>query len=241
MKLTTIEAIDLPDLWFQAVYAILEEGRRVVVDSGSFAGETRLEFDYFTGRVKFPGTKPLLPVIPDHLGIPAPVDIDYIEGNGKGRSYLEYIMFSERNEGETYTYGERLRGRKRLKIEEGFSSYPSKVDQVELVIERYKKDGYQTNQLIMQVGETEDILLEDPPCLRHIDTRIQDDKLHFIIYFRSWDLWAGLPANLAGLQYLKEYMAGEIGVGDGEMIVSSKGLHIYGYAEKLAKIRCMKN
>ena len=77
-------------------------------------------------------------------------------------------------------------------------------------------------------------------CLRHIDTRIQDNALHFFVYFRSWDLWNGLPANLAGIQTLKEYMATEIGVNDGEMLVESKGLHLYGYAENLAKLRCLK-
>jgi hypothetical protein len=30
-------------------------------------------------------------------------------------------------------------------------------------------------------------------------------------------------------------MSGEIGVKDGEMIVESKGLHLYGYAEELAR------
>jgi thymidylate synthase len=49
-----------------------------------------------------------------------------------------------------------------------------------------------------------------------------------------------MPANLAGIQNLKEYMAAEIGVDDGEMIVESKGLHLYGYAEELAKLRCLK-
>ncbi len=48
-----------------------------------------------------------------------------------------------------------------------------------------------------------------------------------------------MPANLAGIQTLKEYMAGEIGVEDGEMIVNTKGLHLYGYAEDLAKMRTM--
>jgi len=94
--------------------------------------------------------------------------------------------------------------------------------------------------MILQVGQPMDIRLEDPPCLRHIDTRIQDNKLHFFVYFRSWDLWGGLPANLAGIQNLKEYMATEIGVEDGEMVVESKGLHLYGYAEELAKLRCMR-
>ena len=63
---------------------------------------------------------------------------------------------------------------------------------------------------------------------------------HFFVYFRSWDLWGGLPANLAGIQNLKEYMAEAIGVKDGEMVVESKGLHLYGYAEELANLRCMR-
>jgi thymidylate synthase len=94
--------------------------------------------------------------------------------------------------------------------------------------------------MVLQVAHPSDVTLVDPPCLRSIDTRIQDDTLHFCIYFRSWDLWSGLPANLAGIQNLKEYMASEIGVKDGEMIVESKGLHLYGYAEDLAKLRCLK-
>ena len=36
-------------------------------------------------------------------------------------------------------------------------------------------------------------------------------------------------------------MAVEIGVKDGEMVVESKGLHLYGYAEDLAKMRCMRD
>lgn len=74
-------------------------------------------------------------------------------------------------------------------------------------------------------------------CLRHIDCRIQDDHLHFMPYFRSWDLWGGFPANLAGIQILKEYMASEIGVEPGETIVTSKGLHLYKFTWKLAEIR----
>ncbi|MGD9037387.1 MAG: hypothetical protein PVF10_12560, partial [Syntrophobacterales bacterium] len=49
--------------------------------------------------------------------------------------------------------------------------------------------------------------------------------------------WNGYPANLGGVQLLKEYMASEIGVGDGEMIVASKGLHIYDYAFDVARMR----
>ncbi|MFC2040763.1 hypothetical protein ACFLTY_00365, partial [Chloroflexota bacterium] len=51
----------------------------------------------------------------------------------------------------------------------------------------------------------------------------------------SWDLWAGFPSNLAAIQLLKEYMSSEIGVGDGELIASSKGLHLYDYSWDLAR------
>jgi thymidylate synthase len=69
-------------------------------------------------------------------------------------------------------------------------------------------------------------------------------KLHFIVYFRSWDLWGGFPANLAALQLVKEEMVMEISkkrpVEDGEIIAVSKGLHLYDYAWKLADMRLGK-
>jgi thymidylate synthase len=99
----------------------------------------------------------------------------------------------------------------------------------------YKEDGYNTNQAFMAVGDSQSIFLKDPPCLRGIDTRIRNNTLHFMVYFRSWDLWAGFPSNLAAIQLLKEYMASEIGVDDGELVASSKGLHLYEYAWELAR------
>jgi thymidylate synthase len=93
----------------------------------------------------------------------------------------------------------------------------------------------------MAVGNAASIFLDDPQCLRGIDTRIRYGKLHFIPYFRSWDLWAGFPSNLAAIQLVKEYMAREIGVEDGEIIVASKGLHLYDYCWDLAKARVRKS
>ena len=262
MNIHKIEARDLPDLWFQAVHDILDLGRRFIIDRGSYTGQTRLEYDYFMGHVKYPGTQPVLPDIPKSCGIPNPVEESYIYGGqGYQRSYIEYLMTGHKEPGESYTYGERLTrvplsGDKlawwhegqteiidkrdvdgRIVFEEGGQLY---LNQIEWIIDTYKKYGHRNNQMVMQVAHPSDVTLVDPPCLRSIDTRIENDTLHFFIYFRSWDLWGGLPANLAGLQNLKEYMAGEIGVKDGEMVVESKGLHLYGYAEDLAKLRCMR-
>ena len=262
MKIHKIEARDLPDLWFQAVHDILNHGQRFTIDRGSYAGQTRLEYDYFIGHVKFPGTQPLIPDIPPSCGIPNPVEEAYIYGGeGYDRSYIEYLMTGHKEPGESYTYGERLTkapitGDKLAWWEQNKNEIIDKRDvdgkmifeengrlflnQIEWIIRTYKQFGERNNQMVLQVAHPSDITLVDPPCLRSIDTRVQGGKLHFFVYFRSWDLWGGLPANLAGIQNLKEYMANEIGVEDGEMIVESKGLHLYGYAEDLAKLRCLK-
>lgn len=108
-----IKARDLPDLWFRAVYDILEKGRKVEINRGSNAGQIRVEFDYFIGHVLDPGhgsgTPEILPHIPNHIGIPDLVDFGYVYGGEDyDRSYLEYIMTSRKQPNESYTYGERL-------------------------------------------------------------------------------------------------------------------------------------
>lgn len=216
MNITVIQARDIPDAWFQCVYEILDKGHRYTIDRGSFEGQERLEFDYITLQIKYPGTRPLIPDIPPALGIPNPVADGYIE------SYLPYLMTSEKQPNEDYTYGQYLE------------------PQIAEVIRMYRKDGHGTNQAYMTVGDPSTLHLKDPPCLRGIDTRIRYGKLHFMVYFRSWDLWNGFPANLGAIQLLKEYMAQEIGVEDGEIIASSKGLHLYDYIWELARLRAMK-
>lgn len=262
MEIHFVEARDLPDLWFQAVHDILDRGRRFTIDQGSYSGSTRLEYDYFVGRVRHPATEPLIPDIPPSCGIPNPVAPDFIYGGpSHERSYIEYLMTPHKSPDESYTYGERLTRTPltdevlgwwradqreivdrrepdgRAVFEENGRIY---INQIEWVIQTYRRGGYRNNQMVLQVARPSDAALKDPPCLRHIDTRIQDDRLIFFVYFRSWDLWGGMPANLAGIQTLKSYMAGEIGVADGEMVVESKGLHLYGYAEELARLRCLK-
>ena len=216
LNITTIQARDIPDAWFQCVYEIIDRGHRYQIDRGSFQGQERLEFDYITVQIKYPGTRPLIPDIPESLCIPNPV------ADGYSESYLPYLMTAEKQPNEDYTYGEYLES------------------QIAEVIRMYRQDGHGTNQAYMTVGDPNALLLTDPPCLRGIDTRIRYGKLHFMVYFRSWDLWNGFPANLGAIQMLKEYMAQEIGVEDGEIIAASKGLHLYDYIWELARLRTMK-
>jgi len=209
VEISTIEARDLSEAWFLCLRKTLTEGWEYQIERGSYAGQHRKELDFVIVRVKNPGTRPLTPDVPQ--GVPPPTTMEYVE------SYLPYLMTAHKAEGEQYTYGQYLE------------------KQIPQVIRMYKEDGYNTNQAFMAVGNEESISLSDPPCLRAIDTRIRDNRLNFVVYFRSWDLWAGFPSNLAAIQLLKEYMAGEIGVDDGELIAMSKGMHLYEYAWELAR------
>lgn len=229
-----IEAFDLDDAWFQCLGAIIDKGHIYTVDRGSYAGQRRLEFDFVTVRVKKPAHQ-IIPVIPEGMSIPSPTDMDYIQG------YLSYLLTGNKTATEDYTYGERLVDAKvRIKKDSLIEEMPLEVNQIQEVINIYKTQGCGTNQATMEIGMPSDIKLTDPPCLRIIDTRVRYGKLHFILYFRSWDLWGGFPSNLGGLQLVKQYMASEIGVEDGEIIACSKGLHLYEYSWELAQMRTRK-
>jgi len=208
MKLTIIEAKTLPEAWFLCIKRCLEEGYEYIIDKGSFAGQKRKEFDCILVKVEYPSSRPLVPDTP--TGIPPPTTMGYVE------EYLPYLMTGVKQEGELYTYGEDI------------------DKQLPEIIKMYK-EGFETNQACMSVGDKNSINLEHSQCLRLIDTRVRYGKLHFFAYFRSWDLWAGFPANLAAIQILKEYIGSEIGVEDGELIAWSKGLHLYDYTWELAK------
>ena len=200
MKVSFIDARDLSEAWFLCLREILAGGYEYKVERGSYAGQYRKELDLAVVQIRNPATRPLVPSVPP--GVPAPSNMNYVEG------YLPYLMTAQRAKEEQYTYGQYLE------------------KQIAEVIRMYKENGFNTNQAFMAVGDSQSIWLNDPPCLRSIDTRVRNDKLHFVAYFRSWDLWAGFPSNLAAMQLLKEYMAEEIGVADGELVAISKGLHL---------------
>jgi thymidylate synthase len=150
-----------------------------------------------------------------------------------------YLLSDRREANETYTYGSWLaRG----------------VDRVRDQLRR----GRGTNQAAIAIGgwlpltgadgretwvDTDDFIdpatgERDPACLRLVDFRLDsENRLHMIVYFRSWDLWGGLPANLAGLQLVKAVLAAEVGAEDGTIVASSKGLHLYDHAYEVAARR----
>lgn len=281
--LTQLEAFDINDAWFQCVKKCVESGRVYKITRGSYAGQRRKEFDFITGIIRNPGNRPLHIIIPEGSSLPAPNDEDYI-----ANYFAAYLMSDAKTPDEDYTYGERLthpklRGLDRIlsgdikafkltpELELQFKAKLNEVaykknsgdekgiNPVEEAIDMYVNGGFGTNQATMEIAMPTDILLKDPPCLRIIDTRIRYGQLHFIVYFRSWDLVGGFPSNLGAIQLMKEYMVGEInsrmndkydglfntdahpGLKDGHIVFTSKGLHIYDHQWEYANLRLGKD
>ena len=249
-----IKATNLGDAWFQAIDEVMMRGRRYLVDSGSFQGifrsGSRILID-----IMHPGVRPLAPIMPEGSKIPAPTTDEAIQ------EYCLYLMTGERKPGEHYTYGEDLSWQIPWVINhfrnDGFGTnhcymtvgrpetllfYDRGVAYQEGIVVK----EHQTNKIIQRRRISNDwnknpAAKPSSQCLRGVDAWIEEEKLHFFIYFRSWDLWGGFPENLGGLQLVKEYMAGEIGVGDGIMTVSCKDLHIYEHGWPVALMRLRKD
>lgn len=207
MKHVKITAFSIPDAWFQTLNKIWNKGDIFTVGYGSEATETKKL--NVTIEIEHPENRPL-------VDDKAPCDMNYVN------EYALVYLYSGERYDESYTYGERMH---------------KPVDQIKEVIKRLK-ECRMDRQCTVVIRLPSDIVkgkVKDPPCLCILDFEILDGKLHTSGYFRSWDCYAGLPANLAGLQLLIEDIAKEIGVETGKMIFHSKNCHIYKRLYKLVE------
>ncbi len=229
-----LKAKTISDAWFQIIYNIFDYSYTQQIQKGSFEKEQyRLQYPGLAVFIEHPD-QDIVPVIPPALGIPSPTTMEYIEDY-----FANYLMDPELAENETYRYSSRIH-----------HPMPKGGTQLERAIEMLKQTPL-TNQAIVEIGSPEDhdVCIGndgnlDPPCLRLLDFKAipEGDELVLTLscYFRSWDLWAGFPSNLGGLELLKQYAAEEAGLKSGHMYAYSAGAHIYGYQEELARLRTLK-
>ncbi|MDP2278560.1 MAG: thymidylate synthase [Nitrospirota bacterium] len=229
-----LHAKTISDAWFQLIYNIFDYSYTQKIQKGSFENEQyRLQYPGMAVFIEHPG-EDMIPVIPPALNIPSPTTMEYIENY-----FADYLMDPELSENETYKYSSRIH-----------HPMPKGGTQFERVIEMLKTTPL-TNQAVIEIGSPDDLDVcignddkIDPPCLRLLDFKTVpiNDELVLTVscYFRSWDLWAGFPTNLGGIELLKNYVAGEANLKNGPMYAYSAGAHIYGYQEEIARIRTLK-
>ncbi len=216
MKHIKISAFDCPDAWYKTLEAIWSEGDIFEVCYGSERSRTKkLNLSI---EIAKPETRPL-------VSDKAPCDMKYVQW------YALKYLWSGIIEDETYTYGSRLR---------------KPVDQVEEAIKRYLEEPAD-RQITLAVRLPEDIQKRvkdqkhEPPCLSLIDTEALEGQLHLTCYFRSWDAYAGLPANIAGIQLFNEAFVSEINkrgnlnLKTGKLVFHSKNCHLYERQFKLVE------
>jgi thymidylate synthase len=229
-----LSAKTIPDAWFQLIYNLFDKTYSQKIQKGSFENEQyRLQYPGIAVFIEHPYYD-MVPTIPPGLGIPSPTTMDYIE-----EYFAHYLMNPELAENETYTYASRIQ-----------HSMPKGGTQLERVIDMLRETPL-TNQAVIEIATPEDLDVcygkdgkIDPPCLRILDFKVIPSGDDFVLtvsaYFRSWDLWAGFPTNLGGIELLKQYVAGETALRNGPMYAYSAGAHIYGYQEEIARIRTLK-
>lgn len=230
-----ISAKTIPDAWFQLVYNLFDRAYEQKIQKGSFENEQyRLQYPSMTVHIERPW-EDMVPVMPPGSSIPPPTSMDYIEDY-----FANYLMDPQLAENETYRYSSRIH-----------NPMPKGGTQFERVIQMLKETPM-TNQAVVEIGAPTDLDTcigndgkLDPPCLRLLDFKAvpsagEGHVLTVSCYFRSWDLWAGFPTNLGGIELLKQYAAQEAGLQNGPMYAYSAGAHIYGYQEDLARLRTLR-
>jgi thymidylate synthase len=202
-----VKAATIGDAWREVMWLCIKNGIDFLVKGGSYVGQIRKQLSSVMIIIDEPGTRPLAPIMPP--GIAGSTDEGKIE-----EYFAGYIMGDIKAPHEQYTYGEFI------------------VAQIDQIIKLLIDSNGNTNQACIAIGDTATTFLSDPPCLRSITFKVVNGKLQATVFFRSWDLYAGLPENLGGIQLLKEHVLHEIqyaglDVTDGPLIGMSDGLHIY--------------
>ena len=199
-----VNVYNIDSAWRESMLLCVKNGYDFLVKRGSYVGQIRKQLQDVHIKITNPGRRPLAPFMPP--GIPGPTSEDKISSY-----FLRYLFSGDKAENEQYTYGQFI------------------VAQWDHVVNLLNSSGGNTNQACIAIGDAGTTMLSDPPCLRVISFKVVDGKLTMTLFFRSWDLYAGFPENLGGLQLLKELMLSslEFPCLDGPIIAYSDGLHIY--------------
>ena len=201
-----VEGVRIDDVWREVMSLCVKKGYDFVVKGGSYVGQIRKQLPSVCLVIKEPGKRPLSPIMPP--GLPPPTTDEKIE-----KYFMEYLMEDILRENEQYIYGTFIK------------------PQLPKIIDILLISKGNSNQACISVGDRESVNLLDPPCLRVVSFKVVEGRLNMTVFFRSWDLFAGLPENLGGLQMLKEYvlvhLQDKLQIIDGDIIAYSDGLHLY--------------
>ncbi len=214
-----ITGTTIDDAWRNAITACFKHGVDYEVKGGSYIGQIRRQLPFVIVNITHPWIRPLAVIPPNPY--PPPTSEDKIDFY-----FTKYLMSSKVEINEDYTYGSYITG---IPSKEHNTSKRILKPAIDMAIDILNETEGNTNQACISVGGIEAIAMADPPCLRVVDFKVINNKLVLNVFFRSWDLFAGFPENIGGLQLLKEYVLSNLTfkVGEGGIRAFSSGLHLY--------------
>ncbi len=187
------------EAWLSICQECVRNGREFTITRGSYVGQRRKQLDELAFIITHPETRPLGF---EHQGL-AISDDKSIE-----KYFVDYLIDPTLADNEQYTYASRI------------------APHLEMVAEMLRRTP-DTNQAALEVARPEDVLLPDPPCLRVLSWKVTGGVLQLTSFWRSWDLFSGLPTNLGGIQLLNEMMAEWAEAEPGPLFCTSDGAHVY--------------
>ena len=182
---------------YNLLVGLCNHGYRQDIQRGSFAGEESV-YRMQAQPVMIEIKEPL-----NFLYLPKEVTPGMIE-----KYYQDYIISTKVQSGEIYTYGSRIH---------------DQIDKIFFML----ADTPHTNQASISISQPSDIRLEHPPCLRLIDFKVFDNKLHMTSFWRSNDIGEAFLLNQCGLALLLKDIAEFAELEVGSHYYSSSGSHLY--------------
>ncbi len=125
----------------------------------------------------------------------------------------------------SYNYGNRLREHFGFKL--GRNIYGVKTDQVELVVNRLKKNETTRKATLTVFDPSIDPYQNEIPRLIMIDFKIRKNRLFTTAVWRSHDIYRAWIPNFFGLKGLSKYISDCLGIKIGPITVHSISAHIY--------------
>jgi thymidylate synthase len=199
-----INAWSIDEAWRLACKQVMLFGHIYTVQRGSYEGQQRKQLARLMLVIERPDSRPLAPICKTG-------EIPVTDEGAIETYFANYLASPHLAKDEQYTYGNRIH-------------YHLKPTAKRL------KETPGTNQAVIEIARPEDVLLDDPPCLRVLDWKVCEGKLWLSSYWRSWDVHGALPVNLGGLQLLNEMMAEWAKLEPGPQVAYSSGAHVYDHA-----------